>query len=263
MQIVVCCKRVPDTAEADVQIDSSGSGIVTDRLVYTLNEADNYALEEALLIREKHGGSIVLISVGPRAAEEVLRMGLAKGADRAVRIDDAELVGADASVIARLLSRAIEPLKPDLILCGSQASDDGQGLIGVMLAARLGLPHAAYVSRVGLREQSDVKTTAVWRELEGGLLEKNEIPLPAVITVQTGINTPRYASIMGIKRAQAKELKVATLGDLGAGPADTVPDTELVQLAVPKAERHAEMLTGDVNESSARLAAILKERGLV
>jgi electron transfer flavoprotein beta subunit len=268
LELVVCCKRVPDTSEAEVAIDASGRDIRRERLAFTINEADNYALEEALLIKEKLGGTVTLVTTGPKESDEVLRMGLAKGADKAVRVTDDKIAGSDALGLARILAKVIAPLKPDLVLTGSQASDDGQAQVGVMLGELLGLPHAAYVSKLGLKESGigAGNVTKVLRELEGGLLEALELPLPAVITVQTGINQPRYASIMGIKRAQAKELKVldaaaAGLADCEIG--DAAAQVKLEKLYVPVVESHAEILQGDVNEASARLAGVLKEKGLV
>jgi len=268
LELVVCCKRVPDTSEAEVTADASGKGIKRERLAFTINEADNYALEEALLIKEKLGGTVTLVSGGPKECDEVLRMGLAKGADKAIRVTDEKFEGSDAMVTARMLAKVIAPLKADLILTGSQASDLGEALVGVMLAELLGLPHAAYASKLGLRHSGlgAGNTTKVWRELEGGLLEMLEVPLPAVVTVQTGINQPRYASIMGIKRAQAKELKVLDAaavglpdGEIGEGGSKTM----LERLYAPIVESHAEILTGDVPEVAGKLAAILKEKGAV
>ena len=268
MEIVVCSKRVPDTTEAEVALDASGRDIRRERLAFTVNESDNYALEEALLIREKLGGSVTLVSIGPKEADDVLRKGLAMGADKALRLDDPGFAESDAAARAQILARAIAPLKPDLVLCGSQASDDGEAQTGVMLAELLELPHAAYVTRIGMRasglEAGNV--TKVWRELEGGLLELLEVPLPAVVTVQTGINQPRYASLMGIKRAQVKELKVQDAAGIGID-AGTVglngARVKLERLYVPVAESHAEILQGDIGEVSTRLAGILKEKGVL
>lgn len=273
MEIVVCCKRVPDTSESALIIDASAKEIKRQGLAHTINESDNYALEEALLIKERLGGSVTLVSVGPKEADDVLRMGLAKGADRAVRVTDEKLQGSDAYVLSRVLSRVIAPLKPDLILCGSQASDDGQAAVGVMLAEMLGLPHAAYVTKLELGDQGQSTTgqsliskAKLRRELEGGLLEVIETNLPAVVTIQTGINMPRYASIMGIKRAQAKELKVLDAATAGLAPdevGEAASRTQLERLFVPVSESHAEILQGDLNEVSAKLATILREKGLV
>lgn len=267
MEIVVCCKRVPDTSEAEVAVDSSGRDIRRERLAFTINESDNYALEEALLIKEKLGGAVTLVSIGPKEADDVLRMGLAKGADKAVRLTDDKFAESDGMARARILAQAIAPLKPDLVLCGSQASDDGEAQTGVMLAELLGLPHAAYAAKISLRHEGrSGNAFKVWRELEGGLLEVLEVPFPAVVTVQTGINQPRYASIMGIKRAQAKELKVLDAAGAGVAPEQVgVQGSGVVldKLYVPVAESHAEILQGDVNEASGKLAQILKERGLL
>jgi electron transfer flavoprotein beta subunit len=257
---------VPDTSEAEVAVDASGRDIRRERLAFTINESDNYALEEALLIREKLGGTVTLVSIGAKEADDVLRKGLAMGADKAIRLDDPAFPGSDGKGRAHILAKAIAPLKPDLVLCGSQATDDGEAQSGVMLAELLGLPHAAYVSRLGLRASGlgAGNTTKVWREMEGGLLDMVELPLPAVVTVQTGINQPRYASLMGIKRAQSKELKVLNAAAAGV-PADQTGETgagaKLEKLYVPVVETHAEILQGDVNEVAGRLAGILKEKG--
>jgi len=262
VEIVVCCKRVPDTSEAELIVDASGKDIRRERLAYTINESDNYALEEALLIKERLGGAVTLAGVGPKETDEVLRMGLAKGADKAVRLSDDAFAGSDCWAVARILAKAIAPLKPDLVLCGSQASDDGQAAVGVMLAELLGLPHAAYVTTL----EFEGTTAKFKRELEGGKLEVGEMPLPAVVTVQTGINMPRYASIMGIKRALAKELKVLDAAGAGIAPEDVGAQgshSVLERLFVPIVESHAEILQGDTGEQAARLAGILKEKGLV
>jgi len=262
VEIVVCCKRVPDTSEAEVVVDASGKDIRRERLAFTINEADNYTLEEALLIKEKVGGTVTLVSIGTKESDDILRMGLAKGADKAIRVHDDKLAGSDAFVLARILAKSIAPLKPDLVMCGSQAGDDGQAQVGVMLAELLGLPHAAYVTKVELAGN----LAKVKRELEGGLYEVLELPLPALLTIQTGINMPRYASIMGIKRAQGKELKVLDAAGAGLAPEEVgaaAARTTLEKLYAPVSETHAEIIEGDVNEASAKLAAVLRERGLV
>jgi electron transfer flavoprotein beta subunit len=265
---------VPDTSEAEVVPDSSVKDIRRERLAFTINEADKYALEEAVRIKERTGATVTLVSIGPKENDDVLRMGMAMGADKSVRLHDEAFAGSDALGLARILARAIVPLKPDLVLCGAQASDDGQAMVGPMLAELLGFPHASYVTKVtisGTQMDADAKETqgttlVVNRELEGGLLEKDELPMPALLTIQTGINMPRYASLMGIKRAQAKELKVfsapeagITVSDVGASGARSA----LERLYVPKVEVHAEIIQGNENEASAKLAAVLRERGLL
>jgi electron transfer flavoprotein beta subunit len=251
VEIAVCLKRVPDTAEAEVKVDASGKGIVEEKLAFTINEADNYALEEALLAREKLGANVTLVSIGPKAAEEVLRMGLAKGAAAAVRIDSAGLEAADPLALAGVLAGYFAKQQFELIFCGAFAADDGNSQVGPALAELLGRPHAAYATKLDL--QGD-KLTAK-RELEGGFLDVKELSLPAVVTIQTGGNSPRYASIMGIKRAGAKTIDVqpASAGD---------SKTSLVKLYVPPVTSAAQMIEGTTDEKAAKLAALLKEKGV-
>jgi electron transfer flavoprotein beta subunit len=252
VEIAVCLKRVPDTAEAEVKVDSTGKDIVKDKLAFTINEADNYALEEALLAKEKHNANVTLVSVGPKPAEEVLRMGLAKGAAAAVRIDDAGLGGADSLALARVLADFFQGRQFDLIMCGAIATDDGNSQIGPALAELLGRPHAAYVTKLDIQPDKVV----VKRELEGGFLDVKEVLLPAVVTIQTGGNSPRYASIMGIKRAGAKPIDQAQ-------PAVPESRTELVKLYVPAVVSAAQMIEGTVDEKAAKMAQLLKEKGAV
>lgn len=262
MDLVVCVKRVPETAEADVQIDASGTDIVRDGLAYTINEADNYALEEALLIKEREGGTVTVVTMGPKESEDTLRMGLAKGCDAAIRLDDPAFAGSDGIATARILAAAIREVPHDLVLTGCMASDDWYSMAGPALAEFLGIPHAAMVVRA---EMSEGKTR-VSRELEGGLLEVLDIELPAVLTIQTGINEPRYASIMGIARASRKEIAVKGLTDIGLQSGEVGKDgsgTRIEKLTLPVQEKMAEMITGTADEASEKLSAILKERGLV
>ena len=251
MEIAVCLKRVPDTAEAEVKVDGSGRDIVKEKLAFTINEADNYALEEALLAREKHNANVTLVSVGPKAAEEVLRMGLAKGATAAARIDDAGLSESDPIALARVLADWFKSRNFDLILTGAFASDDGNSQVGPALAELLGRPHAAYVTK--LEVQGDKLT--VKRELEGGFLEVKEVSLPAVVTVQTGGNSPRYASIMGIKRAGAKPIDQAA-------PGKPESRTQLIRVYVPQVTSAAQMFEGTTDEKAGKLAQLLKRREL-
>jgi electron transfer flavoprotein beta subunit len=250
VEIAVCLKRVPDTAEAEVRVDATGKDIIKDKLAWTINEADNYALEEALLAKEKHNANVTLVSVGPRAAEEVLRMGMAKGAAAAVLIDDAGLAGADPLAVAGVLAGWFKGRSFDLILTGAIATDAGNSSVGPALAELLGLPHAAYVTRLDIQTDQLV----VKRELEGGLLEVKELPLPAVVTVQTGGNSPRYASIMGIKRAGAKTIEQSS-------PGEALSRTSLVRVYVPPVTGAAQMLGGTLDEKAAKLAQLLKEKG--
>jgi electron transfer flavoprotein beta subunit len=252
VEIAVCLKRVPDTAEADVKVDASGKDIVRDKLAFTINEADNYALEEALLVKEKHNANVTLVSVGAKESEEVLRMGLAKGATAAARIDSAGLGEIDGIGIARVLAGWFKGKTFDLIVTGAIASDDGNSQVGPALAELLGLPHAAYVTKLDIQAGKAV----VKRELEGGFLEVKELATPCVVTIQTGGNTPRYASIMGIKRAGAKPIEQAA-----AAMAES--KTSLIKVYVPEIVGAAQMIEGTVDEKAAKLATLLKEKGAV
>lgn len=253
MDIAVCIKRVPETAEAAVNIDSSEKRIVEDQLVFDINEADNYALEEALLLREKEEGEITLFTVGPEKSDEVMKMGLAKGATRGVRITPENLDSIDSYTIAKLLAEQIKEGKFDIILTGCISSDAGNSQVGVTLAELLGIPHASLVIKMELEDGNAI----VQRELEGGLLEELKIKLPAVFTIQTGINEPRYASILGIKRAAQKEIKVVE-HITGEGM-----KTEIVKMYYPPAGKMAEILEGGPDEVSGKLCEVLKGKGLL
>ncbi len=187
MDIVVCVKRVPDTSEADVSISKDGRAIEAGDLVFDINEWDKYAVEEAVLLKEKLGGSVTVVTVGTEVAEDTLRRCFATGADNAIRLTDKSLESLDAAAIARVLSPVIKDLNFDLVLTGAQASDDGYGHVGPALAELLGIPHATLVTSIEVQEGK----VRVLRELESGLSEIVEVKLPAVLTIQTGINEPR------------------------------------------------------------------------
>ena len=201
MNIAVCVKRIPKTAEADIFIEKDGTDIKKDHLVFTLNDWDGYAVREAVLLKEKHGGEVTVITIGPEESKEVLTRCLAMGADRAMRIEEPE--APDGHLIAKILSEAIKGQSFDLILTGVQAEDDNCGQVGVSLAQMLGLPHAAIVTRIEIAESK----ATVRRELEGGIDEVTEIKLPAVLTIQTGINEPQYVSLAAHLEAEDKETK--------------------------------------------------------
>ncbi len=259
MKIAVCVRRVPDTAEALVTVDPSGKDIIRDKLAFTINESDNYALEEALQLKDNAGAEVTVVSVGPKESLEVLRMGLAKGAGTAVRVDDAGLGAADAQVLARVLAAALKDGAYDMIFTGCIASDIEDSQVGPALAQLLGWPHAAYVTGLETKEGPAV----VKRELESGVLEVKELDLPCVVSFQTGGNSPRYASIMGIKRAASKPVTETTVAELGLASAELEPATRIERLYVPQVAGAAEMLDGTVEEKAGRLADILKGKGLV
>jgi electron transfer flavoprotein beta subunit len=258
-------KQVPDTSDPDteVHIDSSGKGVDQSKFSFVINDADNFAVEEAVLLKEKHGGEVTVVSIGPDAADKVIRMALAKGGDGAVRLDDEKFAYSDVVATARLLQSALKDIQYDLVLTGCMASDDGYGAVGVTLAQLLGLPHAAYTKTV---EVIDDKKLKIGREIEGGLIEMNEIESPCVLTIQTGGNEPRYASFKGIREASKKEIKIMDLAATGLSE-DQVGEAGSVAVmtgySVPEVGDLAEMLEGDPAETAGKLGDILKEKGLV
>ncbi len=261
MEIIVCIKRVPETAEADLAIDKTGRDIERDGLVFHINEWDNYAVEEAILLQEKYGGSVTVISLGPEEVNETLRRTLAMGADQAIRLTDPGFEGSDGYAIARVLSRAINPLPYDLVLTGVQTEDDGYGQVGPTLAEILGIPHAAVVNQIEGIENGRAR---VHRELEGGLEEVLDLELPAALTIQTGINEPRYVSIMGIRKVAKKEIKVLGLRELGMKPEDAGQPGSLSvveRVFFPAVGEGAQILEGTVNEVTDKVVTILKEKG--
>jgi electron transfer flavoprotein beta subunit len=257
----VCIKRVPETAEADIIIDKTGRGIEKRGLVFDINEWDNYAVEEAILLKEEYGGSVTVISMGPEEVNETLRKALAMGADRAIRLTDPAFEGSDGYAIGRILSQAIKPLSYDLILTGVQTEDDGYGQVGPTLAEILEIPHAAVVNRIDGIEGDRAK---VHRELEGGLEEVLDLEIPAVLTIQSGINEPRYVSIMGIRRVAKKEINVLGLSELGMKPEDAGQPGSLSiveRVFFPPVGEGAQMLEGTMDEISDKVVTILKEKG--
>jgi electron transfer flavoprotein beta subunit len=264
MDIVVCVKHVPDTTEAEIAIRDDGRGIKREGLVFDINEADNYAVEEALLLKEELGGSVTVLTLGPAGADETLRMCLAKGADTAMRLTDERFEGSDGYATARILAEAIKDMDYDLVLTGCMADDDASAQVGVTLAEMLGIPHAALVVSTEAEEDEDRMT--VHRELEGGLHEVLDIELPALLTIQTGINEPRYASIFGIRKAMKKQIEVLDLDDLDLAE-DAVGEagskTSLVKLFIPVVTAQATILEGSPEEVSGELVTIFKNEGVI
>ena len=258
MKIVVPVKSVA-LLDDEFELLDDGAGVDPDSLEWDLNEWDSFSLEAAVQIHEQAGdGEVVAVTVGDEEAEDGLLSALAKGADRGVRIWDESLAGADPLAVARVLAAAIEPESPNLILCGVQSSDAVNSATGVALAGYLGMPHVAVVKKI---ELSDGAAT-VERELEGGLVELLRVRLPALLTIQTGINEPRYATLRAIKQARDKQLDVRSLGDLGLG-ADAVgaaAGSRRRRLAHPERGEGAQILEGSTSEVAVRIAEIVKER---
>lgn len=256
MNIIVCIKRVPQTAEADVKVDASGKDIIKDRLAYDMNESDTYALEQAILLKEKHGGTVTAISFGYPDTEDTLRIALAKGADTAIRIKAEEFGEIDGYKTARVLSSVIKSHPFDLILTGCMSTDYAYSLVGQTLAELVGVPHATLVTKLEINDNR----AQVYRELEGGLLEHLDIALPFLATIQTGINTPRFASLIAIRRAASKEIKVLGSADIGQ---EILTNAMLEELFVPPVGKRAEILTGSVDEVATKLSTVIKDKGLI
>ena len=260
MKVLVTVKEVGEVGD-DFAIE--GTRIAEGDLEYGINEWDEYALEAgARLAEEDVAEEVVTATIGPERAEETIRTALAKGADRAVRVFDEALRDAFLDVETRvdLLEAVVESEEPDLILSGVQASDTAFGATGVALAERIGYRHAAVVN--DLEVDADAGTASVRRELEGGIEEVADVDLPAVLTVQTGLNEPRYASLRGIRQAQRKEIDVRTLDDLGLSEADVEGALTLSSMYEPESDSEAELIEGDSGEAATRLAEVLRDRGV-
>lgn len=260
MEILVCVKRVPDTAENEIEVKSDGTDIERDDLVYSVNEWDNYAVEEAIQIRDNVGGSVTVISVGDEESEEVLRREMAMGADKGILLSDDAFEGSDGKGLSSILKAEIEKGNYDLILTGAQA-DDGAGQVGGMLAAMLDLPYASLVNSI---EVIDDKKMKVGREIEGGNQEMNEIDLPCVLSIQTGINEPRYVGIRGIRKVASLEIPVHGASDIGIS-SDSVGEAgakvKRLDYFMPELGEGAEILEGSMEEIAEKLVELLKAKG--
>jgi electron transfer flavoprotein beta subunit len=254
MKIVVAIKQVP-ARDSALRIDPSGLWIAEDELSYEINEADAYALEEGLELREKHGGEVVVLCCGAPRAAQAIREALAKGADRAIHIEEEKL---GPLAVAGLMAKAIAPEQPDLVLTGLQSDDLGYGQTGVILAELLGLPHASIVLEVekldgGLR---------VKRELEDGWFQHVEMPLPALLTIQSGIKKLRYATLMGIKKVRGKEIRRLTAADLG-GVSTEDGGIRLGPVHLPKRSKRTQLIMGEPSQAAAKLLEKLRTEARV
>ena len=255
---------VTEVSEVGDDFEISGTEIDDRYLDYDLNEWDDYAVEEAVQTAESgDADEVVAATVGPERSEETVRMALAKGVDRAVRVWDDDVAAEDVlgpRSKARLLAAVVEQEEPDLVLTGVQASDDAFGATGVALAERVGYEWAAVVNALDLDTEAGV--ASVYRELEGGVEEFTDVELPAVLTVQTGINEPRYASLRGIRQARRKEIDHHTLADLGLDARAVRGPLELTAMDEPESDSEAEIFEGDAGETAAQLAGVLREKGV-
>jgi len=260
MNIVVCIKQVPEVAEAELEIAGDGSEIDHEDLVMDINEWDNYAVEEAIRIKETHGGTVTAVTLGDEDAEDVLRRALAMGADEAILIEEEGFEGSDAFGIARGLHAVVKNLPYDLILTGAQASDDGWAQVGLILAELLNVPFASLAMEIAVNGDAVV----VHRELESNTQEKDILSLPALITVQTGINDPRYVSIMGIRKVRNIEIRETDCEELGLSETEIGSEGSSAAsrtLSLPPAGEGVEILTGTLSEICEKTAQIIRDKG--
>ena len=254
MKIAVCIKQVP-TREWQPRLNESKTWIREQDVSYEMNEPDAYALEEALRLREKHGGEVVVCSAGPARVQQVIREALARGADRAIHVEDDRLAAADAFMTAEAMAAAMVEEQFDLVLTGLQSDDLGQAQLGVVLADRLGMPHSTIIMEVEI--EPSAASLRVKRELEGGWFQWIAMPLPALLTIQSGINQLRYATLKGIMAAKKKEIRKVAL------PAGAQPLQQIVGLAVPTRTKRTQMISGSPAEAARDLVQRLREEARV
>ena len=252
MKIAVCIKQVP-TREWQPRIRDDKTWIREDEVSYEMNEPDAYALEESLRLREKHGGEVVVCSAGPARVQQVLREALARGADRALHVEDASLGSADAFVSAGALAAAMAGEQFDLVLTGLQSDDQGHAQTGVVLAERLGMPHSTIIMEV----QVESAQLRVKRELEGGWFQWIAMPMPALLTIQSGINQLRYATLKGIMAAKKKEIAKV------AAPAGATARQKIVGMYAPQKSKQTVMIGGSPAEAAKELVKRLREEARV
>jgi electron transfer flavoprotein beta subunit len=251
MKIAVCIKQVV-TREWQLRVNDQKTWIRDADASFELNEPDAYALEEALRLKEKHGGEVVVCCAGPARATQVIREALARGADRAIHVESDALVSADAAVIAEALAGAARDERFDLVLTGLQSDDQGFGQVGVVLAEKLGMPHATIIMDVQIADGA----LRVKRELEGGWFQWVGLPLPALLTIQSGINQLRYATLKGIMAAKKKEIRKAA-------PAAAAAAVEIVALYTPEKGKQTQLLSGPPADAARQLVAKLRDEARV
>ncbi len=263
MNILVCLKQVPDT-ESQIKIASDGMSVVTDNIKWIMNPYDEYAVEEALLLKEKFGGEVTIISVGPKRVTESIKTALAMGADKGILVDDPAITGSDSLGTARVLAAVIKDLDYNIILCGKQGMDDDYGIVGSTLAELLNIPQVSIVLKLEVSE--DASTVKAHREVEGGTMVI-EASLPVLITAQKGLNEPRYASLPGIMKAKKKSLDVKTIADLGLD-ANQVGESgakiKIKQITPPEEREAGKIVEGETpQEMAANLVRLLHEEAKI
>ena len=255
MKIGVCIKQVP-AKDAPLTIAEGGTWIRETDIGFEMNEPDSYALEESLRLKEKHGGEVVAISMGPERVKQTIKEALAKGAERGIYVADDQFYALDPLASARSLAAAIQKESFDLVLTGLQSDDHGFGQTGVLLAELLGLPHATIIMQIDLAEGR----MKLKRELEAGWFQWTEVPLPAVLTIQSGINKPRYATLKGIMAAKKKEIATVARASLGV---QSAPTQKVQRIYVPQKTKKTEFLTGTAKEVAAKLVEKLRHEARV
>ena len=252
MRIAVCVKQVV-TREWPLRVDEARTWVQDRDASFEMNEPDAYALEEALRLKEQHGGEVVVCSAGPARVGQVVREALARGADRAIRVEGDRLATADAAMVAEALAAAIREEQFDLVLTGLQSDDQGFAQTGVVLAELLGIPHATIIMEVQVAD----RRLRVKRELEGGWFQWVSMPTPALLTIQSGINQLRYATLKGIMAAKRKDVRVVEAA------ADLVPGQEILEIRVPEKTKQTRMIAGSPTDAAAELVKLLREEARV
>ena len=263
MDIIICLKQVPDT-ETQIKINADGTGIVTDDIKWVMNPYDEFGVEEALRLKEKFGGSVSVVSVGPKRVTETIRTALAMGADKGVMVNDEAALNGDSFSTAKVLAGVIKGMEYDVIFCGQRAVDDDCGAVGAALAEFLDIPQVSLVTGVEVGESLDKVTCK--RAIEGAEL-LIESSLPAVITTQKGLNEPRYASLPGIMKAKKKPLEEKTLVDIGIDAGDAGKagaKSKIVSIMPPPERQPGQIIEGETpDEKVAQLVKLLHEEAKV
>jgi electron transfer flavoprotein beta subunit len=252
MRVAVCIKQVV-TREWQVRVNDAKTWVRDQDASWELNEPDAYALEEALRLKEKHGGEVVVISAGPARVTQVIREALARGADRAIHVSGDDLATADAFGVAAALAAALKDERVDLVLTGLQSDDQGFAQVGVILAEKLGMTHSTIIMDVQVQDA----TLRVKRELEGGWFQWVTMPLPAVLTIQSGINQLRYATLKGIMAAKKKEIRTV------AAPPTAAPRQRIVSVYMPEKAKQTRLIAGTPAEAAKELVKILREERII
>jgi len=255
MDILVPVKMVPDLAE-ELEIDASGKTLDRSMLKLRLNEFDEHALEEALLLKEKHGGKVTVVALDAPEVDEALFTSMAKGADRIVKVTGVPDEGVSSHEMARIIAAVLKSISYDLILTGVQSAEDRDGQLGPLLASALGLPHVSVVSAV---EMAGEKTILVKQEYAGGIMAEMEVDLPALLGIQAARQTPRYAPVSKVRQI----MKTAKIEEIPLLPVETGSGSEVLRMFKPEAAGRAEMIEGSPEEIADKLFALLSEKGLV